>query len=47
MNTKNEASNGFTGGLQMDLHPLLTPNNSLTDCLNGTTITMNGNENML
>ena len=28
----------------MDLHPLSTPNNVLTDCLNGTFITYNGNE---
>ena len=28
----------------MDLNPLSTPNNVLTDCINGTFITYNGNE---
>lgn len=31
----------------MDLHPLQTPNAVLTDCLNGTFITYNGNEHVL
>nr|DAM35486.1 MAG TPA: hypothetical protein [Bacteriophage sp.] len=31
----------------MDLNPLTTPNNVLTNCLNGTLITYNGNENVL
>ena len=39
--------NSFTGGLNTDLHPLVQPNDTLTDCLNGTLITYNGNENML
>ena len=39
--------NSFTGGLNTDLHPMLQPNDTLTDCVNGTLITYNGNENML
>ena len=39
--------NSFTGGLNTDLHPLLQPADTLTDCVNGTLITYNGNENML
>ena len=39
--------NSFTGGLNTDLHPLVQPNDTLTDCVNGTLITYNGNENML
>ena len=39
--------NTFTGGINTDLHPLLQPNDTLTDCVNGTLITYNGNENML
>lgn len=31
----------------MDLHPLTTPNDVLTDCINGTLITYNGNEYIL
>ncbi len=42
-----EAVNTFTNGLVMDLHPLTTPNNVLTNCLNGTYITYNGNEMIL
>ena len=44
---KQEAINTFGEGLIMDLHPLTTPNNVLTNCLNGTTITYNGNEFVL
>ena len=40
-------NNSFTGGLVMDLNPINTPNNVLTNCLNGTLITYNGNENIL
>lgn len=36
--------NTFTEGLNKDLNPIITPNNVLTDCLNGTIITYNGNE---
>ena len=39
--------NTFTGGLVSDLEPLSTPNNVLTDCLNGTISTFNGNADTL
>jgi hypothetical protein len=42
--SRHENSNQFNDGLLMDLHPLQTPNTVLTDCLNGTFITYNGNE---
>jgi hypothetical protein len=42
--SKNEAVNTFNGGLVMDLNPVSTPNNVLTNCLNGTLVTYNGNE---
>lgn len=42
-----EAANTFSEGLIMDLNPLTTPNNVLTNCLNGTFITFNGNEFVL
>lgn len=38
------AVNTFSEGLITDLSPLSTPNTVLTDCLNGTMITYNGNE---
>lgn len=41
---KQSTQNTFNGGLNTDLNPLTTPNNILTDCLNGTLITYNGNE---
>ena len=44
---KQETTNTFEKGLIMDLHPLMTPKNVLTNCLNGTYITFNGNEIML
>ncbi len=44
---KQEAVNTFTDGLIMDLNPLSMPNTALTNCLNGTLLTYNGNENML
>lgn len=44
---KTRATNTFDKGLIMDLNPIATPNNVLTDCLNGTLITFNGNENVL
>ena len=40
-------TNTFNKGLMMDLNPLTTPNNVMTNCLNGTIITYNGNEYML
>lgn len=44
---KQEAVNTFSEGLILDLNPLSMPNNALTNCLNGTLLTFNGNENML
>lgn len=41
---KKETSNQFTEGLVSDLNPINTPNTVLTDNLNGTIITYNGNE---
>lgn len=42
-----QAINTFEEGLVMDLNPLTTPNNVLTNALNGTMITFNGNEFVL
>lgn len=42
--SRKEASNTFTDGLIKDLNPINTPNTVLTDCLNGTLITYDGNE---
>lgn len=47
MDTKQIQVNTFTDGLNTDLHPLTTPNTILTDCINGTIITYNGNEYIL
>lgn len=44
---KQDTTNTFNEGLIMDLNPLVTPNNVVTNCLNGTLITYNGNENVL
>lgn len=44
---KSTATNQFTQGLVMDLNPLITPNNVLTDALNATIYTNNGNEGVL
>lgn len=44
---KDSTLNTFQDGLIMDLNPLLTPNSALTNCLNGTIVTFNGNENVL
>ena len=44
MNNKEEIDNTFTEGLLSDLNPINTPNTVLTDNLNGTLITYNGNE---
>lgn len=41
---KKESVNTFDKGLNLDLHPTVTPNSVLTDNLNGTFITYNGNE---
>ena len=40
-------TNVFLGGLTTDMHPLTTPQQNLTDALNATLITFNGNEQML
>jgi hypothetical protein len=45
--SKELKSNTFGGGLMMDLHPISTPNSVLTDNLNGTIITYDGNEQVL
>ena len=42
--SRKEAINTFTDGLISDLNPINTPNTVLTDCLNGTLITYDGNE---
>lgn len=44
---KEVAVNTFVKGLQMDMNPLTVPSDVLTDCLNGTLITYNGNEQAL
>lgn len=41
---KKESVNTFNGGLNYDLNPLTTPNNILTDNVNGTFVTFNGDE---
>lgn len=42
-----QAVNTFNKGLQIDTHPMVQGNDTLTDCLNGTLITMSGNEVIL
>lgn len=44
---KKETVNLFNKGLNYDLNPLTTPNDVLTDCVNGTFITFNGDELIL
>lgn len=44
---KQDTTNTFNEGLIMDLNPLVTPNNVVINCLNGTLLTYNGNENVL
>lgn len=41
---RQSANNTFKDGMNLDLHPIVTPNTVLTDNLNGTFITYNGNE---
>ena len=41
---RKDSVNVFSEGLVYDLNPLTTPNNVLTDCVNGTFITFNGDE---
>ncbi len=45
--SQKETINTFKEGLIQDLNPLTTPNTVLTDCLNGTLVTYNGNELVL
>lgn len=42
-----QSVNQFNKGLQMDSHPMVQGNDTLTDALNATFITMNGNEVVL
>ena len=42
--SKQNATNSWNDGLNKDLNPIITPNTVLTDNLNGTFITYNGNE---
>lgn len=44
---KQETTNFFNQGLLMDVNPITTPNNVLTNCLNGTYVTFNGNDVIL
>lgn len=44
---RKETSNQFTEGLVSDLNPINTPNTVLTDALNATIITYDGNEHSL
>lgn len=44
---RKEAINEFREGMIKDLNPINTPNTALTDCVNGTIITYNGNEQSL
>lgn len=41
---KKESISTFNEGLVYDLNPITTPNNVLTDCVNGTFLTFNGDE---
>lgn len=47
MNTRQDASNGFAQGLLMDYNPINAPNTALTNALNATFVTYNGNEGIL
>lgn len=42
-----QTQNTFSDGLNTDLNALVTPNTVMTNCLNGTLITYNGNEQVL
>lgn len=42
--SRQSQTNTFNDGMNKDLTPLLTPNTVMTDCLNGTIATYNGNE---
>ena len=45
--SRGQAINTFGSGLVSDLNAITTPNNVLTDALNGAFLTMNGNELVL
>ena len=47
MNTRQSTSNGFAQGLMMDYHISGIPNNALSNALNATFVTYNGNEAIL
>ena len=44
---RSETINTFQEGLVMDFNPLNTPSGTLSNCLNGTLITFNGDEQKL
>lgn len=44
---KQQTVSTFHKGLNMDFNPLVVPDSSMTDALNATLVTMNGNENVL
>lgn len=44
---RQQTTNTFNEGLMMDLNPLTTPSNVITDAVNATLITFNGNEFVL
>lgn len=44
---KEQSINKFVKGIQLDLNPLTITADTLTDCLNGTCLTYNGNEYVL
>lgn len=44
---RSQTVNTFNEGLIMDLNPIVTPNNVVSNALNATLVTMNGNENAL
>ena len=44
---RSETVNTFNEGLISDLNPIVTPNNVVSNALNATLVTMNGNENAL
>jgi len=42
-----KTQNTFADGINMDVNPLVAPKTVMSNCLNGTLITYNGNENVL
>ena len=47
LNNRKIVSNSFNNGLDLDSNPMVISNDCLTNCLNGTLITHNGNEFIL